>query len=56
MDRQNAVLVVPNWLAGPSYLIAFAILFAFRVGAGEQMMLETFGDEEAYMSKTKPPD
>lgn len=48
------VLVVPNWLAGPSYLIAIAILFAFRVGAEERMMLETFGDEyEAYMSKTK---
>ena len=48
------VLVVPNWLAGPSYLIAIAILFAFRVGAEEQMMLETFGAEyEAYMSKTK---
>jgi protein-S-isoprenylcysteine O-methyltransferase Ste14 len=47
-------LVVPNWLAGPSYLLAMAILFAFRVGAEEQMMLETFGNEyAAYMAKTK---
>ena len=47
--------MVPNWLAGPSYLIAIAILFAFRVGAEEQMMLETFGaeDQRVYMSKTK---
>jgi protein-S-isoprenylcysteine O-methyltransferase Ste14 len=43
-----------NWLAGPSYLLAMAILFAFRVGAEEQMMLETFGNEyAAYMAKTK---
>ena len=47
-------LAVPNWVAGPSYLIAMATLFAFRVGAEERMMLETFGDEYAtYMAKTK---
>lgn len=47
-------LVVPNWLAGPSYLVAMGILFAFRIDTEEQMMLETFGDEyAAYMAKTK---
>jgi len=47
-------LVLPNWVAGPSNLVAFAILFAFRVGAEERMMLEQFGDEyAAYMARTK---
>jgi protein-S-isoprenylcysteine O-methyltransferase Ste14 len=47
-------LVVPNWVVGPSYLVAFGILFAFRIGAEERMMLETFGEEYAgYMTKTK---
>jgi protein-S-isoprenylcysteine O-methyltransferase Ste14 len=47
-------LVVPNWVAGPSYLITFAILFALRFRAEERMMLEEFGDEYAsYMAKTK---
>jgi len=48
------VLVLPNWVAGPSYLIAFGILFALRVRAEEKMMLEEFGDEySAYMARTK---
>ena len=47
-------LVIPNWVAGPSYLVAFAILFVFRIGAEESMMLEQFGDEyAAYMARTK---
>lgn len=47
-------LVIPNWVAGPSYLVAFAILFVFRIGAEERMMLEQFGDEyAAYMARTK---
>jgi protein-S-isoprenylcysteine O-methyltransferase Ste14 len=48
------LLVLPNWVAGPSYLIAFGILYALRIGAEERMMLETFGDDyAAYMAKTK---
>jgi protein-S-isoprenylcysteine O-methyltransferase Ste14 len=48
------VLVLPNWVAGPSYLIAFGILFALRVRAEETMMLDEFGDEYSeYMAKTK---
>ena len=48
------VLVLPNWVVGPSYLVAFGILFALRIAAEERMMLETFGDEyAAYMARTK---
>ena len=47
-------LVIPNWVAGPSYLVAFAILFVFRVHAEERMMLEQFGEEyAAYMARTQ---
>ena len=48
------VLVLPNWIAGPSYLVTFGILLAFRLRAEERMMLEEFGDEYTeYMAKTK---
>jgi protein-S-isoprenylcysteine O-methyltransferase Ste14 len=48
------VLALPNWVAGPSYLVTFGILFALRISAEEKMMLETFGDEyAAYMTRTK---
>ena len=44
---------IPNWVAGPSYLVGFGILFALRVRAEERMMLEAFGDEYAkYMART----
>lgn len=47
-------LVVPNWLAGSSYGVAFLILLASRVRAEERMMLDAFGDAYAsYMSRTK---
>jgi protein-S-isoprenylcysteine O-methyltransferase Ste14 len=47
-------LVIPNWVAGPSNLIAFAILCALRVPAEEKMMIEQFGDEyAAYSARTK---
>jgi protein-S-isoprenylcysteine O-methyltransferase Ste14 len=47
------LLVLPNWVAGPSYLVAFGILYALRVRVEERMMLEEFGDEYlAYMAKT----
>ena len=47
-------LVVPNWIAGPSYGVAMALLFAFRVGPEERMMLQEFGkDYEAYSKRTK---
>ncbi len=47
-------LVVPNWVAGPSYGVAMVLLCAFRLGAEERMMREEFGvDYEAYMKRTK---
>ena len=46
-------LVIPNWVAGPSNLLAFAILFALRVRAEERMMFESFGGEyAAYSART----
>jgi protein-S-isoprenylcysteine O-methyltransferase Ste14 len=38
-------LVIPNWVAGPSNVVALAILVSLRVQAEEQMMSEAFGDE-----------
>jgi protein-S-isoprenylcysteine O-methyltransferase Ste14 len=47
-------LVLPNWFVGPSYGIAMVLLFSFRVGPEERMMLEVFGkDYEAYRAATK---
>jgi protein-S-isoprenylcysteine O-methyltransferase Ste14 len=47
-------LVIPNWFVGPSYGIAMLLLFSFRVGPEERMMLETFGKNyEAYRVVTK---
>jgi protein-S-isoprenylcysteine O-methyltransferase Ste14 len=47
-------LLLPNWIAGPSCLAAFAIMFMLRVNVEERMMLETFGTEyQDYMNRTK---
>jgi protein-S-isoprenylcysteine O-methyltransferase Ste14 len=47
-------LVLPNWLAGPSYGVSMVLLLALRMGPEERMMLEEFGkDYEAYMATTK---
>lgn len=47
-------LVIPNWVAGPSNLVAFAILLALRLRAEERMMVQAFGDEyAAYSARTK---
>lgn|SRR5215468_2125425 len=46
-------LLLPNWVAGFSGLVGFAILYFLRVGQEERLMLETFGDQyRAYMSRT----
>jgi protein-S-isoprenylcysteine O-methyltransferase Ste14 len=48
------LLVLPNWAAGPTYLVAMGLLFAFRVGPEERMMREEFGAEyDAYCARTK---
>jgi protein-S-isoprenylcysteine O-methyltransferase Ste14 len=36
-------LVVPNWVAGPSYAVAMALLFALRLGPEERLMRDQFG-------------
>jgi protein-S-isoprenylcysteine O-methyltransferase Ste14 len=47
------LLLLPNWIAGPAGLVAFAVLFFGRVGREEQMMIDTFGDEyRSYMRRT----
>ena len=48
------VLVLPNWVVGPAYGVAMALVFAFRLRPEEQMMLDVFGDEyKVYMRRTK---
>jgi protein-S-isoprenylcysteine O-methyltransferase Ste14 len=48
------LLVLPNWIAGPAYLVTFGILFALRVHAEERLMIEEFGAAyDAYMARTK---
>jgi protein-S-isoprenylcysteine O-methyltransferase Ste14 len=45
--------LLPNWIAGPSGLVGIAILFFFRVGREEAMMIETFGSSYSdYMKRT----
>jgi protein-S-isoprenylcysteine O-methyltransferase Ste14 len=47
-------LVLPNYVVGPSYAVAMALLVALRIGPEERMMLEEFGkDYEEYMARTK---
>lgn len=47
-------LVLPNWLAGPSYLVAMVLITALRLGPEERMMRERFGAEyQAYQAKTR---
>jgi protein-S-isoprenylcysteine O-methyltransferase Ste14 len=47
-------LVIPNWVAGLSNVIAFGVLLALRVGAEERMMAQQFGAEyAAYSARTK---
>jgi protein-S-isoprenylcysteine O-methyltransferase Ste14 len=50
----SAVLVIPNWVAGPAYFILWVSVLALRIGPEERMMLEEFGREyEAYMGRTR---
>lgn len=47
-------LLLPNWIAGFAGVVGFGILFAFRIGREEAMMVEAFGDEyRAYQARTK---
>jgi protein-S-isoprenylcysteine O-methyltransferase Ste14 len=47
-------LVIPNWVAGLSNFVAFAILLTLRIGAEEKMMAQQFETEyAAYTARTK---
>lgn len=47
-------LAVPNWFAGPSYLVAMILIAAFRFGPEEALMRSRFGSEyDAYAARTK---
>jgi protein-S-isoprenylcysteine O-methyltransferase Ste14 len=47
-------LVLPNWIAGPSVIVAFLLLVGLRLGPEERMMRERFGVEyDAYAARTK---
>ena len=47
-------LIAPNWIVGSFYISAFILMFSFRVGPEEQMMLEQFGNRYAiYMTKSQ---
>jgi protein-S-isoprenylcysteine O-methyltransferase Ste14 len=46
-------LLLQNWLAGWSALVAFVVLYALRAPREEQMMCECFGEEyREYMRQT----
>ena len=46
--------LLPNWVAGMSGLVGFAILFFMRINVEEQMMLDNFGEEyRVYSGNTK---
>jgi len=47
-------LVLPNWIAGPIYGAAMALVCAFRLKPEERLMTDRFdGAYEAYASRTK---
>lgn len=47
-------MVIPNWVAGPSYAIAMVLLVARRLGPEEALMRDRFKDEyDGYVSRTK---
>jgi protein-S-isoprenylcysteine O-methyltransferase Ste14 len=47
-------LVVPNWVAGPSYAAAMVVVFALRLRPEEELMRDQFkGEYDAYASRTK---
>lgn len=45
--------LLPNWIAGPATLVAFTLMFSYRLGAEEKMMLDKFGEQYSeYMQRT----
>ena len=47
------IMILPNWIAGFSFIVAMVPHYLLRVGREENMMLDQFGEEYAsYMKKT----
>ena len=47
-------MVVPNWVAGPFYVVAMALVCALRLRPEEELMRDQFhGEYEAYASRTQ---
>ena len=47
-------LLLPNWIAGPFFLVSIVLLVALRLGPEEQIMVDRFGDRyENYSARTK---
>ncbi len=47
------LLLIPNWIAGPSFLLLSIPLYFYRVPKEEDMMIKQFGEEYlVYMKKT----
>lgn len=47
-------LVLPNWVAGPSYLLAMLVVIAARLRPEEQMLRQAFGERfDGYAKSTK---
>lgn len=45
---------IPNWIAGPAFLVPFALLVALRIGPEERMMLAELGAPyAAYQARTQ---
>jgi protein-S-isoprenylcysteine O-methyltransferase Ste14 len=47
------LLLVGNWLVGPSYLVGFGVLYFSRIEREEELMMNQFGEEyAAYKART----
>lgn len=46
------MLLLPNWIAGPSTLITFLPLYLIRLPREERMMMDRFGDDYRHYMKT----
>ena len=47
------LLLIPNWIAGPSFLLFSIPLYFYRIPKEETMMIRQFGEEyKRYMKKT----